>query len=127
MVVGRGGVRLLLRRLAPVERCVVLGDAESADTIRRKIDACPAINAAVLGRATLQPGDSSGNGIPLLGDLSALPVLLECHEIERVIIAPTSADPDELLDAIRLVKSLGVKVSLLPRVFEAVASTTSRA
>ena len=123
MLVGRASVRWALRRIAPEERCIVLGDAESAHTIRRKIEGCSAINAVVLGRATLQPGDSSGNGIPLLGDLSALPVLLECHEIERVIIAPTSADPDELLDAIRLVKALGVKVSLLPRVFEAVGST----
>jgi len=125
MAVGRATARLLLRRIAPVERCIVLGDATSAETIGRKIDGCPVINATVLGRAALQDGDSddSGAGLPLLGDLSGLPVLLECHEIERVIIAPISADPDELLDAIRLVKSLGVKVSLLPRVFEAVGST----
>ncbi len=123
MAAGRASVRLLLRRIAPVERCLVLGDAESAATISYKIDSSPAINAKVLGRATLQHGDSSGNGVSLLGDFSSLPVLLECHEIERVIIAPTSSDPDELLDAIRLVKALGVKVSLLPRVFEAVGST----
>jgi exopolysaccharide biosynthesis polyprenyl glycosylphosphotransferase len=49
-------------------------------------------------------------------------VLVE-HEIDRVIIAPGSSDSNEILDVIRLVKSLGVKVSVVPRLFEVVGSS----
>jgi exopolysaccharide biosynthesis polyprenyl glycosylphosphotransferase len=40
-----------------------------------------------------------------------------------VIIAPSGADSDGILDAIRLVKALGVKVSVVPRLLEVVGST----
>ena len=40
-----------------------------------------------------------------------------------MILAPRTVDSDGVLDAIRLVKSLGVKVSLLPRVFEVVGTS----
>src|SRR5205085_10705020 len=52
-----------------------------------------------------------------------LGLVLETHDVERVVIAPGPADSDSILDTIRLVKALGVKVSLLPRLFEVVGSS----
>ena len=123
MLCGRALVRFFLGRSAPIERCLVLGDATIADLVKRKVTASPAINAEVVGRAAMQPGDSVRNGLPLVGDLSTLPIALAEHEVERVIIAPTSADAEDILDAVRMVKALGVKVSVVPRLFEAVGST----
>ena len=40
-----------------------------------------------------------------------------------MILAPRTADSDAMLDAIRLREGLGVKVSLLPRLFEVVGSS----
>ena len=42
-----------------------------------------------------------------------------------MIIAPDTADQDETLEAIRLVKALGVRVSVLPRLLEAVGSSST--
>jgi exopolysaccharide biosynthesis polyprenyl glycosylphosphotransferase len=45
------------------------------------------------------------------------------HEIHRVVVAPEVSDSDEILDVIRRVQFLGVRVSVLPRLFEAVGSS----
>ena len=45
------------------------------------------------------------------------------HDAHRVILAPRAADSDAVLDAIRPMKGLGVRVSLLPRLFEVVGSS----
>jgi exopolysaccharide biosynthesis polyprenyl glycosylphosphotransferase len=55
--------------------------------------------------------------------MRVLGLILETHDIERVVIAPGTSDSDSILDTIRLVKSLGVKVSVLPRLFEVVGSS----
>jgi exopolysaccharide biosynthesis polyprenyl glycosylphosphotransferase len=68
--------------------------------------------------ATPLPGEP-----PVLGPVSALSAVLVEHRIGRVILAPRNADADEILDAIRTVKGLGIKVSILPRLFEAVESS----
>ena len=45
------------------------------------------------------------------------------HAVERVIIAPVSTDAADTLELIRLVKAVGVRVSLLPRLLEVVGSS----
>jgi exopolysaccharide biosynthesis polyprenyl glycosylphosphotransferase len=62
-------------------------------------------------------------GTPELGPLGDLDFILRTYAIDRVIIAPSARDSDETLDTIRLVKALGVKVSVLPRLFEVVGSS----
>jgi exopolysaccharide biosynthesis polyprenyl glycosylphosphotransferase len=58
-----------------------------------------------------------------LGPLDDLDYVLRANGIERVIIAPSERTTDDQLDTIRLVKGLGVKVSVLPRLFEVVGSS----
>ena len=45
------------------------------------------------------------------------------HAVQRVIIAPVSTDAADTLELIRLVKAVGVRVSLLPRLLEVVGSS----
>jgi exopolysaccharide biosynthesis polyprenyl glycosylphosphotransferase len=47
------------------------------------------------------------------------------NDLERVIIAPAGHDQDEILHVIRLIKALGVKVSVLPRLLEVVGSSST--
>jgi exopolysaccharide biosynthesis polyprenyl glycosylphosphotransferase len=64
-------------------------------------------------------------GTPTLGSVGSIGRVVAEHEIERVIIAPDGHDQDEVLNAIRLVKALGVKVSVLPRLLEVVGSSST--
>ncbi len=45
------------------------------------------------------------------------------HEIQRVIIAPRSTDHGDVLNLVRAVKSIGLNVSVLPRLLEIVGSS----
>jgi exopolysaccharide biosynthesis polyprenyl glycosylphosphotransferase len=122
MLACRTIARELVRRTTLPERCLVLGNPESAKSVQRKFETARSLDATVVGRIALEIGERNGTGAPVLGDLAQLDVAIAQHKIERVIIAPASADTDHLLGAIRLVKSLGVKVSVLPRLFEVVGS-----
>ncbi|HXV05343.1 MAG TPA: sugar transferase [Solirubrobacterales bacterium] len=120
-------MRDLARRLAGVrvdeERCVVLGNADAAHWLCTKLERCEGANTRVLGRVPLNPDDTSVNELPVLGGFDSLERLFAEHRVDRALIAPGRGDSDHrLLDAIRVVKRLGVRVSVLPRLFEAVGS-----
>jgi exopolysaccharide biosynthesis polyprenyl glycosylphosphotransferase len=123
MLACRTGARWVVCHSSVAERCIVLGDAETAERIRDKVEGSGSINAVVVGRAALQPADADNGPVQRLGDLERLPQILIDQRVERVIIAPSSADTEDLLDAIRVVKALGVKVTVLPRLFEALGSS----
>jgi len=124
MLATRTAARELVRRLTPPERCLLLGGSGPAERVDRKFKQARGLNAFVVGRVPLEAaGNGEHFGPPVLGDIGAIGGLLREHAVDRVIIAPSTADTEQLLGAIRHVKSLGVKVSMLPRLFEVVGSS----
>jgi len=123
MLLARALARRLARGIAPDERCLVLGDLASYERLRGKFHQSHGLPATLVGRVPLvdRPGRRFGGHV--LGSLDTLGLTLAEHDVQRVIIAPNTSDSDEILDAIRLVKALGVKVSVLPRLFEVVGSS----
>jgi exopolysaccharide biosynthesis polyprenyl glycosylphosphotransferase len=101
----------------------VLGDLSAAIRIEEKLELSHSMKAVLLGRVRMTGDPREAGGPPELGPLGDLDYLLRVHMIDRVIIAPSARDNDETLDTIRLVKALGVKVSVLPRLFEVVGSS----
>ncbi|HEY1360102.1 MAG TPA: sugar transferase [Thermoleophilaceae bacterium] len=122
LLAGRALARQAAARIVSEERCLVLGSAEAAEGLDRKLSSRPRFNAAVVGRVPLENGQDRSSAIPTLGELGELEEAITEHRVHRVIVAPTSASTEQLLDAIRLAKALGVKVSVLPRLFEVVGS-----
>ena len=125
---GRLGVRRVALAVASPERCIVLGSAKDAARIASKLQTARSVKATVIGRVALQRGDegeSSTLSESTLGDYESLGRIVAEHDVERAIIAPDSDGQEKLLDAIRLVKALGVKVSVLPRLLEVVGSSSS--
>jgi exopolysaccharide biosynthesis polyprenyl glycosylphosphotransferase len=126
MLSGRALARHVARAASQEERCLVLGDADTADWIARRLGEASALNACVVGRVPLDPELPGSNGIPVLGVGAELGPLLTEQRVERAIIAPRGAVSDDLLNTIRRLKSLGVRVSVLPRLFEVVGSSVER-
>jgi exopolysaccharide biosynthesis polyprenyl glycosylphosphotransferase len=119
MAVARSVARRVARVIARPERCLVIGDVESAEPVRRKLRTNRDLNAVLVGRVPLQ------DEAPLpdvVGSFENLGIVLAEHDVDRVLIAPGGQDPELILHAVRLVKSMGVKVSVLPRLFEVVGS-----
>ncbi|MEA2423509.1 MAG: hypothetical protein QOF55_2608 [Thermoleophilaceae bacterium] len=123
MMVGRAVARRLVLHLTPAERCVVLGDSAAALRVSEKFSLSHSMKAVLVGRVRIEEEKRAPHGPEVLGPLEDLDFILRSEHIDRVIIAPHSRDSDETLDTIRLVKALGVKVSVLPRLFEVIGSS----
>ena len=119
MTVSRSVARRVARRVTRPERCLVIGDVESAEPVRRKLRTSVDLNARLIGRVPLCDEPPMPD---VLGTLDELGIVLAEHEIDRVLIAPSTTDPELILHTIRMIKSMGVKVSVLPRLFEVVGS-----
>jgi exopolysaccharide biosynthesis polyprenyl glycosylphosphotransferase len=125
--VGRLIARKAAFALTPPERCIVIGNATDSARIAAKFNDAHSVNATILGRVGLHANDAgeASAAVEKLGEYGALAHVVAQYDVERAIIAPASDGQEEILDAIRLVKALGVKVSVLPRLLEVVGSTST--
>lgn len=127
ITVGRTLARAVALVATPAECCIVLGSATDAARTADKLANSPGVKAIVVGRVALctDEAEHSSSGSAALGDAGALARVIAEHGVERVIIAPDSHDQEDILQAIRQIKALGVKVSVLPRLLEVVGSSSS--
>jgi exopolysaccharide biosynthesis polyprenyl glycosylphosphotransferase len=116
LVCMRTVARAVAGRTTAPERCLLLGDPAVCERAKRKLNASSALNAEVVWQVTS----------PRIGEaevpLAKLAELARCHRIERVIVAPRSTDHGDVLNLMRAIKTLGLNVSVIPRVLEVVGS-----
>ena len=109
--------------IAPTERCLFIGDEMSAATIRSKLDCRGGVKASVVAHLDLDkvaPWSTDSFSESRLAEIRDLAQTLDVH---RAIIAPRSADAGEMLNLVRTLKAVGVRVSVLPRLLEVVGSS----
>jgi exopolysaccharide biosynthesis polyprenyl glycosylphosphotransferase len=123
LLVGRSIARHVAQAVSGPERCVVIGDAESAERVRKKFTSIPSLSATIVGRMPLESEPPNGHGLEVLANLSGFGEAVAKHDIDRAIVAPGVSNSEEILGAIKLVKSLSVNVSVVPRLFEVVGSS----
>jgi exopolysaccharide biosynthesis polyprenyl glycosylphosphotransferase len=117
LVVGRSFARAVAGHAAPPERCVVLGDPAACEQIGRKLAGNVRAHVQLIGWLPLDAPED------LAGAEDSFAARMRATEAHRVIIAPGEAESDQILDAVRMAKALGLKVSILPRIFEVVGSS----
>jgi exopolysaccharide biosynthesis polyprenyl glycosylphosphotransferase len=119
IVSGRVIARAVASRTAPPERCLVIGEAGQVSRIREKLAASHA-HAQVIASLPLTGEDGRDY------DWVSRPVTIRRAvrelNLHRIIIAPTATDTRGVVDLIRMAKAMGVRVSVLPRMFEVVGS-----
>jgi exopolysaccharide biosynthesis polyprenyl glycosylphosphotransferase len=113
---GRAVARRIARWSAPEERCLLVGPSSELSEVARRMRQGGPVKAAVVGHLPLW----SKAQAETMQDLEQTIVTADVH---RVILAPGDSENDDVLDIVSLVKSLGVRVSFLPRVFEVVGSS----
>ena len=112
---GRVAARRIATSLSRPERCLVLGDAEALRTVRTKLEDS-GVNAKVVASVRLDalaPRVSAERFRSLVCD----------NDVHRVILAPVTTDARDTVEMVRVAKATGVRVSLLPRLFEVVGSS----
>jgi exopolysaccharide biosynthesis polyprenyl glycosylphosphotransferase len=118
IVIGRVVARAVGGRTSPIERCLVIGES-SCDRIREKL-AASRVRALVVASLPLAGEDVED------ADWVAMPEIIRrvVHDlnVHRIIIAPTTSDASGVINLIRTAKTVGVRVSVLPRMLEVVGS-----
>jgi exopolysaccharide biosynthesis polyprenyl glycosylphosphotransferase len=120
-VAARRVARHLVARTLPVERCLFVGDAPEYERLRGKL-ASRAVHAQLTGRIALRGADDPAAPA---GDLLGLHELIGATGADRVVIDTHALPPQELLDIVRAAEDLGLRVSLLPRVFDVLGSAVA--
>ncbi len=123
LVLMRTVARALALRLAPIERCLFIGDESAANRIRSKLADHGGIRASMVAHVDLEeiaPWSTDARSAAKVAEVRELAQQLD---VQRAIVAPRSADAGEVLDLVRTLKAVGVRVSILPRLLEVVGST----
>src|SRR5262249_56272747 len=99
------------------EGWLVIGEPEQGDRIREKLAASQA-QAMVIASLPLE-GDEL-EGIDWFESPGTIQRLVGELNVHRIIIAPSTTDTNGVVDLIWMAKAVGVRVSVLPRMFEVV-------
>jgi len=123
LILSRAAFRVLALRLAPAERCLFIGDEVSAQTIRSKLTGHGGVKAEVVAHLDLDKVASWSTDSFSEARLAEIRDLAQTLDVHRAIIAPRSVDGGEMLNLVRTLKAVGVRVSVLPRLLEVVGSS----
>jgi exopolysaccharide biosynthesis polyprenyl glycosylphosphotransferase len=121
----RFAAREVVRRRTAPERVLVVGTGQVAALVARKISGHPEYGSELVGYVhadgDLQHAESM-DGLRCLGSMTDFERVCREADVERVIVAFSSAQHERLLDVIRISKRLRVKISVVPRLFEVIGS-----
>lgn len=120
---GRVSARAIALAAAPVERCLFIGDTASAKTVGSKLRDDLRLKVALvaaIGPAEASAWSTDAASAPRLREISEF---VRALDLQRAIVALDSVEPSEVLDLLCTLQAVGMKVSVLPRLLEAVGSS----
>jgi exopolysaccharide biosynthesis polyprenyl glycosylphosphotransferase len=123
LIVGRCVARAIALRAAPPERCLFIGNAASEQTIRSRMINHGGVRAEIVAHVDLDeiaPWSTDAFSHDKLQEIRDLAGGLDVH---RAIIAPSSGEGGEMLDLVRTLKAVGIRVSVVPRLLQVVGSS----
>jgi exopolysaccharide biosynthesis polyprenyl glycosylphosphotransferase len=114
---GRILARSVARWVVPDERCLIIGDAQRADQIRRGLAASRARTVVV--------GCLAGDDLSSHHGLTSVLEVVRDLRVDRIILAPGGSATNDAVELIRVAKVVGIKVSVLPRLLQVVGSAVA--
>ncbi len=123
LVLTRASARTFALGVAPTERCLFIGDAAAAATVRGRFADNHGMKAEVV--SSIDPADSaawSADGVSAIR-LREIRSLATSLDVQRAVVSADSFTPERMLDLICTMEAVGVKVSVLPRMLEVVGSS----
>jgi exopolysaccharide biosynthesis polyprenyl glycosylphosphotransferase len=123
LMASRSVARAIALHVAPTERCLFIGDGGLAEAIRPKLGAHSGVKAEMVCHLDLDDAGSWSTDACSGRRLEEIRELARELDVHRAIVAPGSADAGEMLDLMRTLKAIGVRVSVLPRLLEVVGSS----
>jgi exopolysaccharide biosynthesis polyprenyl glycosylphosphotransferase len=121
-VTARIAARATALRLAPIERCLFIGDDVARAAIHSKLTQHGGIKATMVAHLDLDKTSPWSTTACSASHLSEIRERAQKLDVHRAIIAPRSVDASEMLDLVRTLKAVGIRVSVVPRLLEVVGS-----
>ncbi|MEA2293789.1 MAG: hypothetical protein QOE86_1428 [Solirubrobacteraceae bacterium] len=114
--------RATVRRAFAPERCVILGSGEVARVIARKLHSHPEYGVELVGYVDDPRAENAvaAPSAPWLGAIPQLDAICREHEIDRVIVSFSGLSNDRMLDIVRTAKRAQLKITIVPRLHEAI-------
>jgi exopolysaccharide biosynthesis polyprenyl glycosylphosphotransferase len=118
-------LRSIARRLAASvrgpERVLLVGEGKEIAMLARKISAHPEYGVEPVGLISRSSSPADTSTLPVLGQLGGfdLEQVVALHEVERIVVAHEDLDEGTLLELLRRCRELGVKMGVLPHLFDA--------
>ena len=107
------------------ERVLIIGAGEVGHTVAAKIAGHPEYRIDLVGFLDDGEPRRNGNGgseVPVIGALDDLDAIVAGERVDRVIIAFSRARHNDFLRVVRACADSGVRVNIVPRLFEVVSS-----
>ncbi len=120
--IARVAARALSLRIAPAERCFVIGDAATLRALAKRLETGSGVNAEIVGHMDLKD-DALARKDLFAERLVEIAEQVRQLDADRVIVAPRSADGEEALDLVRTLRAIGTRVSFVPRVLEVLGTS----
>jgi exopolysaccharide biosynthesis polyprenyl glycosylphosphotransferase len=124
LLVTRAVTRRLCRHAAAFEQnTVIVGAGDVGQLVARKLIKHPEYGINVVGFVDREPRMRRADlpeHLTILGGPDRLPEIVEKLDIERVVIAFSSEPLPDLLAVLRRLRSTGVQIDLVPRLFDLV-------
>jgi exopolysaccharide biosynthesis polyprenyl glycosylphosphotransferase len=108
--------RRIARSSTPRERCVLVGDPTYAQRLKRMLESHPNLSADLIAVIPFQRVTARGEDADEFGEY------LRRSDFHRVIVTHTDTEAGDMIDTIRVFKSRGIKVSVLPTLFDVLGS-----
>jgi len=118
----RAGARALARRLLSPERCLVVGEAGTAQRLSRALAAAPQ-SARVVASIECDSAKAEELTISDLARPANLKQVVDEDAIDRLVIAPRYPDIGHVLTLVHTAKAIGVRVTLVPFLGEVVGAS----
>ena len=108
------------------ERTLIVGAGAVGHLLGEKIGKHPEYNIRLIGYLDDgEPFDASRSTVPVVGGLEDLNAVIDHYRVTRAIIAFSRARHQQILDVVRSCADRGVRVNIVPRLFEILSSQTS--
>ena len=115
VMAARWTARRIARGVTPIERCVLVGDTAHARRVERMLESHPTLSARLVAVIPFERVTARGEDAEQFGEY------LRRSDFHRVIVTHTDGSGD-MIDTIRIFKSRGIKVSVLPSLFDVLGS-----
>lgn len=108
--------------VAPAERCLLIGDPVIHRALGKRLSEHPGVKAEIVGYVDLSERGSQGDDL-FSERVAQISRQVREADAERVIVAPRGGDGDNVLDLMRTLRAIGIRVSFVPRVLEVLGTS----